>query len=413
MNQPAQPIQSSERIDLIDVLRGFAVFGILMVNMPLMFEPIAAMFEGMSPNAPWHEEFLRAAILVLFTGKFYILFSFLFGFGFWIFIHKGGVQRPELLTAYKRRLFFLLLFGIAHITFLWPGDILFYYALFGFLLILFRNASDKKAARWMVIFIFLPSILTGMIVGLVNVVSGIPEVQQEIDNAFVEQAAVMSELVARATEVYSKGTFKEIIAMNWEQWTSLLNGIIFFYPTVLGMFILGYIVARRGILSNLGMHTTLFKKVILWAFIIAVLSNILLVISYKKTDFNRFDNWMLINMVMSQIGGVSLMLVYLTGFSLLFAKGKARRVSKLLAPVGRMALSNYISHSLIAAILFMPWGFGLFGKIAIWQGVLLTVAIYATQIPFSIWWLSKFQYGPLEWLWRSLTYLKLQPFRKE
>lgn len=413
MSQLAQPIQSSERIDLIDVLRGFAVFGILMVNMPLMFEPISAMFAGMSPDAPWHEEFLRAAILLLFTGKFYILFSFLFGFGFWIFIHKGGEQKPELLTAYKRRLFFLLLFGIAHITFLWPGDILFYYALFGFLLILFRNTSDKKAARWMLLFIFLPSILTGMIVGLVNVVSGIPEVQQEIDHAFVEQAAVMSELVARATEVYSKGTFKEIMAMNWEQWTSLLNGIIFFYPTVLGMFILGYLVARRGILSNPGNHTSLFKKVILWGLIVAVVSNILLLISYKKTDFNRFDNWMLINMVMSQIGGVSLMLVYLSSFSLLFAKGKALRVSKFLAPVGRMALTNYISHSLITAILFMPWGFGLFGKVAIWQGVLLTLAIYAVQIPFSRWWLAKYQFGPLEWLWRSLTYLKLQPFRKE
>jgi len=412
MKTTAQPIQSSERIDLIDVLRGFAVFGILMVNMPLMFEPILSMFNGVSPDAPWHETFLRAIVLVLFTGKFYILFSFLFGFGFWIFIHKGGEQRPELVPIFRRRLFFLLLFGIAHITFLWPGDILFYYALFGFLLVFFRNTPDRKALWWMLIFIFLPSILTGLIVGLLNLVSGIPGVQQEIDNAFTEQAAAMAELVDRAREVYSSGTFTEIMAMNWEQWTNLLNGIVFFYPTVLGMFIFGYMVARRGVFSNLQEHLPLLKKVLTWSLFVAVIGNALLLFSHSKADFNRFDNWMIVNMIASQVGGVALMLVYVCGFALLFANGKAMLLSKLLAPVGRMALTNYISHSLITAILFLSWGFGLFGKLQMWQGVLLTLGIYAVQIPFSRWWLSKFHFGPLEWLWRSLTYLKLQPFRK-
>jgi uncharacterized protein len=412
MQATAQPIQSSERIDLIDVLRGFAVFGILMVNMPLMFEPITAMFDGLPEDAPLADEVFKNFILVFFTGKFYLLFSSLFGFGFWIFIHKGGEQKPELLSAYKRRLFFLLLFGIAHITFLWPGDILFYYALFGFLLILFRNTPDRKARWWMMIFIFIPSIFTAMIVGLLKLVAGIPEVRNEIERSFEEQAAVVSELVGRAREVYSSGSFAEVMAMNWEQWLNLTDGIVFFYSTVLGMFIFGYMVARRGILSQLEQNRALLQTVFRVSLFVAIVSNTLLFISDKKIDINIFDNWLLLNMTMSQIGGLSLMLVYVSGFALLFANGKAVRVSRYLAPVGRMALTNYISHSLITAILFMPWGFGLFGKIAIWQGVLLSIAIYAMQIPLSSWWLSRYQFGPLEWLWRSLTYLKLQPFRK-
>ncbi len=97
---------------------------------------------------------------------------------------------------------------------------------------------------------------------------------------------------------------------------------------------------------------------------------------------------------------------------LLFSKGKLSTMAKLLSPVGRMALTNYLLHSIICTTLFYSYGFGLFGKINTFQGILLSIIIFALQVPLSRWWLRNFHYGPFEWLWRSLTYMKVQPFRK-
>lgn len=413
MQATARPVPSSERIDILDVLRGFAIFGILMVNMPLMFRPISAVLSEASAEAPLHQELAESIIQLFFSGKFYILFSFLFGFGFWVFIHKGGEQQPELLTLYKRRLFFLFLFGIVHISLLWPGDILLFYSLFGFLLILFRDVSDRKASGWLLFFAMLPSLLTGLMVMCANALAGIPEAKQAMDTALAAEVAATAELVVRANEVYTTGTMLQVIAMNWEQWGSLLTGIVFFYPPVLGMFILGYMTARRGWLTHYRDHLPMFRKIFRSALAVALPANILLLKVYEYSDINVFDEWLFLEVLLTQVGGISLMLVYVSGVVLLFASGKASVFSNLLAPVGRMALTNYISHSFIAALLFMPWGFGLFGTPEVWQGMLLTLMIYALQIPLSRWWLSRFHFGPLEWLWRSLTYGKIQAFRKE
>jgi uncharacterized protein len=115
---------------------------------------------------------------------------------------------------------------------------------------------------------------------------------------------------------------------------------------------------------------------------------------------------------MHAFGGVSLGLCYVSGIVLLIAAGKGEKLKIYLAPVGRMALTNYLSHSIICFLLFYSFGLGLFGKVEVWQGIILTIVIFCLQIMFSGWWLKHFQYGPFEWLWRSLTYWKVQPFRR-
>ncbi len=126
MQTRLNPIGQSERIGLIDALRGLAIFGILMVNMPLMFQPMSQMMLGASENASVLQIISESFIKFFFEGKFYVLFSFLFGYGFWIFLSKPTTDGQSIVPVYRRRVFFLLLFGIGHITLLWAGDILFF-----------------------------------------------------------------------------------------------------------------------------------------------------------------------------------------------------------------------------------------------------------------------------------------------
>jgi uncharacterized protein len=125
------------------------------------------------------------------------------------------------------------------------------------------------------------------------------------------------------------------------------------------------------------------------------------------------NGWYILSTTSHIIGGISFGMMYVSIVALLFAKGKQKFLTQALAPVGRMALTNYLLHSIITAILFLPFGFGLFGKMEVWQGIVLTVLIFALQIPFSRFWLNRFHYGPFEWFWRSLTYMKIQPFQKD
>lgn len=181
---------------------------------------------------------------------------------------------------------------------------------------------------------------------MVGLASVNPEISAEIREGFAESYASLESFIQRASHIYASGTFSEIVKIRLAEYRMLLPGLIFFYPVVLSMFLVGF-----------------------------------------------------------------LGLCYVSAIVLLHASGKADGLMKLIAPVGRMALTNYLLHSMIAVLLFHSIGFGLFGKIELWHGILISFLIYALQIPFSIIWLKHFRFGPFEWLWRSLTYLKLQPFK--
>ena len=406
------PLHQSERIELIDATRGIALFGILMVNMLYMYEPMSQVMLGAKPDASVQQIIAESFIKFFFEGKFYVIFSMLFGFGFWVFLNKSKENEKSSLPVFKRRLLFLLLFGLAHIVFLWAGDILLYYSLFGFLLILFRKASDKNIMRWAVILALMPTILTSLMVLAVSLFTRSPEIKAEIDSQLQDNVIVMEDLVERATSIYSSGSFSEIISVRMEEFFTMLGGSLFFFcPVILAMFLIGFLVARRGIVSNYETNLPLFEKVFWWGLSIGVITNVLYTVSYRYSSMNVPDGWSLLTTSMHTFGGISLGLCYISGISILFIKGKAGLLIKYFAPIGRMALTNYLMQSIICSILFHSYGLGFYGKVEVWQGIVLAVLIFALQVQLSRWWLSRFRFGPFEWLWRSLTYFRLQPMK--
>lgn len=407
------PLKKNERIELIDALRGFALLGILMVNMPYMYEPMSQMMVGAKPDASTKHIVAESFIKFFFEGKFYVIFSMLFGFGFFVFLNKGIENTNATLPIFKRRLFFLLLFAIGHISLLWAGDVLLYYALFGFILILFRKGSDKKLIKWAVVLALVPTVLMLLMTLAVSLFSLIPEAKAEIDAQFQGNTAEMKEYVERATTIYSNGSFYEIVSVRIEEYLNLLSGSLFFFcPVILSMFLVGFLVARRGIITNYLNNLQLFRKIFWWSLVIGVIASILYTISFRYAIASVPDGWSLLASSMHTFGGISLGLCYVTGIVILFINGKARLLTDYFAPIGRMALTNYLLQSIICAVLFHSYGFGLYGKIEVWQGIVLTIIVFVLQVIFSRWWLNHFQFGPFEWIWRSLTYLKLQPMKK-
>jgi uncharacterized protein len=407
------PLNQTERITVVDALRGFALFGILMVNMLYMYEPMSQIMLGAKPDATAKQIIAESFIKFFFEGKFYVIFSMLFGFGFYIFLTKSIDNTNSALPVFKRRLFFLLLFGVAHISLLWVGDVLLYYSLFGFLLILFKKASDKKIVKWALVLALIPTILISLLTLAVSLASQIPEVKTEMDAQFQANIVVIKELVEKAAIIYSTGSFNEMVSVRIEEYLTLLSGSLFFFcPVILAMFLVGFLAARRGIITNFMSNLHFFRKVFWWGLAVGVVTNTLYTISYRYAVQSVPDGWSLLASSMHTFGGISLGLCYVSGIVILFINGKARLWADYFAPIGRMALTNYLLQSIICAILFHSYGFGLYGQVEVWQGIVLTFIIFVLQVIFSRWWLTRFRFGPFEWLWRSFTYFKLQPMRK-
>lgn len=411
MRTDLSPVRQNERILLLDALRGLAIFGILMVNMPLMFEPVTSLLLGAKPVHSLHEVIAGSFIRFFFEGKFYVLFSFLFGYGFWLFLNKSGQELSDTLPLYRRRLFALMLFGLAHIALLWAGDILVIYSLYGFILILFRNSSNRKIIRWAVGIALFPLILNGLMTLMLSLLSNMPEAREAIESNTQQRLDSLRQICENAAAAYSSGSFSAMVSMRFSEYATLLPGIIFFYPVVLAMFLTGTWAARNRIIADFEMHQPFFRKMFWWGLGIGLPANILFVIAYLKADMQAQDIWAWLYSVLHVTGGISLSAVYVSSMVLLLAKGKAGCTVKWLAPVGRMALTNYLMQSLITAVLFMGWGFGWFGKVQIWQGILFSITIFVMQISLSRWWLTHFRFGPVEWLWRTLTYGRTQPMR--
>jgi uncharacterized protein len=406
------PVKQTQRIEIIDALRGFALFGILMVNMLYMFEPMSRAMAGAKPDASAVHIIAESFIKFFFEGKFYVIFSMLFGFGFWLFMNKSMDNNASPLPAFRRRLLFLLLFGLAHVSLLWAGDILILYALIGFLLILFRKASDRRTIRWAVVMVLVPTVLTSILYLFMALASRVPEAKEAIDMQMQGNADVINNLIERATMIYSTGSFGEIVAVRIEEYLTLLSGsLLFFSPVVLAMFLVGFLVARNGLVNRYMENLPLFRRMFWWGLTAGVVTNALYTIAYRNAVLSSPDVWSLLSTSMHTFGGISLGLCYISGIIILFIRGRSGWLVRNLVPVGRMALTNYLMQSVICALLFHSYGFGFYGKVEVWQGIILTVMIFATQILFSRWWLGRFQFGPFEWLWRSLTYRRLQPMR--
>lgn len=412
MNTPISPILPAKRIATLDYLRGFALLGILMVNMLWMHSPVGL---SLTDYAFWEspaDRFSEFLIYFLFEGKFYPLFSFLFGYGFWLFLHKAD-QGKSLVGLYAWRLVVLILIGAAHIVLLWPGDILLFYGLLGLLLLPFQNKSNRSLLVWAGCLLLAPLLLLGLAAWGFSFALNHPEMAPTIQAAIEEQQGVFVALIEKALRVYPSGSFSEIVNIRLEEYSTLLTGaVIMFYPNVLAFFLLGFYAARKGLLQQIEVHLPFFRKMAVWGLAIGLLAGLGNAWLKMNSDLGMPTLESVAAMSLNALGGPLLSLAYISLLILLFRNGRWALLQNGLAAAGRMALTCYLMHSILSALLFHSYGLGLFGRVAIWQGVVLSLLIFGLQLPFSMWWLRNFHYGPFEWLWRSLTYRRMQPFRK-
>ena len=408
-----RPITAQERLPAIDTLRCVAIFGILLVNLSSFKAPIdaARLATVWWPSLP--DCVARWVIRTLAEGKFYTLFSFLFGLGMAIQMQRVEARGGRFARLYLRRLAVLLLIGACHVGLLWYGDVLVIYALLGFPLLLFRKLAGKT--------ILICCLLAYLIPILIMSTSLAPEQWPSFDGQAAAQAAPwdgwtaedVAALLKPDIATYGQGSFAEIMVRRLEDYRSLLSSIVkYFVPQVFAMFLLGLWVGRRRILHDPAPHERLLRRLVLWGLPFGLLCNagftaLLHIGGEEWLIWPTFEGY-----VLQWVGVPPLAFGYAAGVVLLIRSDAWRRRLAPLAAVGRMALSNYLLQTLVCTTLFYSYGLGLFGKVGPAWGLLMTVVIFALQIPLSVWWLRRFRFGPMEWLWRSLTYARRQPMRR-
>lgn len=410
---PISPVQQTERIQIVDILRGFALFGILFVNMTIFSRPIQAILFPVDPDTPWFDRGAAWLIHFLGEGKFYALFSLLFGLGLTLQMERIERRGGRFVPLYLRRLLVLLGIGMVHAFLIWMGDILILYALIGFLLMFFRKARPRTLLVWIVILIALPLLFNAGITALLTWARSIPDVAQEMDAIFAETTATYKADLARAYTVYANGSFSDITAQRISDYTSMgLSSYFVLGFNVLAMFLLGVYFGKREAFRNLEASRGLFRTLLVWGLIIGLAGNALyatMILSLPRIE----PGWpLLLATIGHTIGAPLLMLAYVSAFCLLACSPGWSKRLQVLAPVGQMALTNYLTQSIVCTLIFYGYGLGLFGKVGTAAGIGLTIVIYLLQIPFSHWWMKRFSYGPAEWVWRSLTYLKPQPIKR-
>ena len=405
------PLPVSERIILLDILRGFALFGILMVNMKIFIHPVNIMMLRPSLDQPLFLLIPDLLVRFLFEGKFYTLFSLLFGYGFWIFMNKK-VETGSIIPVFRRRLTVLLLIGALHIALLWAGDILFFYAIFGFFLILFRKSSDRKAAIWGAVLILLPAIITALTWGMMAMGSSFPEGKAAIDAAAAESFRSINEMIEHSRQAYGHGSFSEIVNARIKEWTALLPGLLFFYPAVLGTFLFGMLAARKNLAVSNAANTSFFRKCLPLSLTIGIAGEAVYTYASLHADMAMPNGMSVLASFSHAVGAPALTLSYIGLIIVLFEKGRLSWLWNALVPAGRMALTNYLLQSLICTTIFLSYGLGLSGQLNAIQGIALVLLIFFLQLVFSRYWMSEFRYGPVEWVWRRLTYLRPFSFRK-
>jgi uncharacterized protein len=389
------PVPGGERITVIDCLRGAALLGIIIANMRGFNAPLVAYFQ---PWLMWTwppDVVTQAFVDWLIQGKFITIFAALFGIGFAIQMDRA-MARQQGVSFYARRMLVLLGIGLAHSFLLWWGDILVWYSLCGLLLMLFRKRTQKTILIWAhVMYWFLVVLFAGVYVAtLYGLDLGGPP----------ERPGGLQAIV----KAYAEGTYREIFLMRAREWAEA-NSFILAMTRVLGIFLFGLYVWRRGYLQRPAEHVDWWRKAQRIGLVVGVIGNGIAVILELIFHPNPMRPT-LVTVVMFIIQSATvpaLSLGYSATVVLLWMNPIWQQRLMPFSYVGRMALTNYLMQSLICTTIFYSYGLGLYGRVGPFFDLFLAIGVYSLQVPFSKWWLSRYRFGPMEWVWRRLTYGRL------
>ena len=528
---PLVPITDSQRIEALDVVRGFALLGIFLMNIEYFNRTLLSIGEGMPRGLTGVDWFASWAVAYFVQGKFWTMFSLLFGMGFAVMMARAARAGREFKIPYLRRVLALAVFGAAHFVFLWEGDILFSYAvgalmllivlygktwpilgaiaisiglafipgwgsvgavagglaaagllaiylrsgkrvwripLFSFLLLLIGSLLTVAAAvLWLMpngpigprlpLSVFGPLLVVAgwlswkyyepedkrsmrlavalyMFAGVATIASGViqrftPDPDAAVVVAGQQASAEKAEGVAKRQaerekrlveakaknederRIFSSGTYAETVKWRGGRFPEKAAQDFGFAVVLIGMFLLGAWFVRSGVMENPAAHRRLFRQLAVYGLPVGIgLGLVGSLIAMSHTPGARYDGWG-IAVGLSVVGNLPASLGYV-GLIVLMLQSPTvfSRISVLGAP-GRMALTNYLSQSLISATVFYGYAMGRWGM-ARAQQVVFVLVVYAAQIAFSHWWLARFHYGPMEWVWRGFTYWQMPPLRR-
>jgi uncharacterized membrane protein YeiB len=523
-----KPVAQDERIQALDVVRGFALIGILMMNVEYFNRATAQLGSGMQTGLSGANFWVSYFVQYFVVGKFWTIFSLLFGMGFAVMLTRAERAGRSFLVPYMRRIAALTVFGALHHIFLFAGDILFSYAvaatallivlygrtkwillaivacagcgfipgmdwlfgmagglaffglaawwlrgdqrmkgfgqppviafilmlagviaiiagavtwfipntppparfglpLLGFALVMLglltrRYHADKPARPWRLgvgIYCFSFFMMTGAGASMyffpekpAAVVTKVEaEKQQKQAAERAKNLKERQERINKETAVLSKGSYQEVVALRAKGFVEHAKGEVGFATILIGMFLIGSWFVRSGIMEKAQAHLPLFRKLAMYCLPLGIGMGLLgsTIAMHAIPGSRGADGWQLasglqmLGNLPASIGYVSLVIL------MLYSASPLNRVS-VLAPFGRMALTNYLTQSLVASTFFFGYGFGHWGVSRVDQ-MLFVAVLAAAQIVFSHVWLSRFRYGPVEWLWRAVTYWQIPPMR--
>jgi uncharacterized protein len=398
----AGPVTLNERIVFIDVLRGLALFGILAANMRGFVAPLDA-YQNIGALFHFRADVIAQAIInTFFQGKFISIFSFLFGMGFAMQMSRAEARGASFLRFYPRRLLVLALFGIIHGILIWAGDILLTYALAGAILLLFRHRQQKTLLVWAASLLCLPILAATTIFVAYHT---------SLHRKWMDPKPPELGKWHKVIDIYAHGPLSRIVVQNWVEWKSALPFELFaIYAAAL--FLLGMWVWRAGIVQRLPEFTPVLRRVCAWCLPLGLAISLYVAIIPVVTPPLQVSIWRWLAAVLWLPSSHILAAGYMAGLALLFQLPAWRAKLLPFAAIGRMALTNYLMQSVLCTLFFDATVTGLYGKVGPAVALIPTILLYAAQLGFSIWWLQRYRFGPMEYLWRILTYGKMPPMRR-
>ncbi|MFE5318855.1 DUF418 domain-containing protein [Paenibacillus sp. NPDC056579] len=398
-----QPISDQSRISIIDILRGVAVFGIFFVNIVMMSSPdIFYQRAGVLPEESSINYAVRLMIDMFFTGKFYPILSFLFGFGFFIFMQRAEVRGIRVYPLFMRRMLLLLALGVLHLLLLWSGDVLHTYALLGLVLMMFYRRRAKTAFRWAVWILVLYFSLFSL------------AFLQPADEAAATMAAhyqQASATAAASTAMYqSEGNYAEwfVFRLQNEVLPNLAMEFIT-YPCIFAMMLFGFYFGKTGVFADVLRYAGLFRALRKGCGAIGLtLAGGLAVIRLRWIDLGVFS--LIGESLLIYLSGIFLSFFYISVVVLMYRRFYGQKLLYPFLHAGQMAMTNYLGQSFISFAVFA--GAGFYGKFDFLVCIMYCLEVILLQLAFSIWWMRRFRFGPVEWVWRRLTYGGLGSWKK-
>lgn len=396
-------IPIAKRHVILDALRGFALLGICMANFPefslYSFLPVEA--ASMMPTSGW-DYAVKYFLSIFVDGKFYTIFSLLFGVGFSIIITNVTKRGGNAMAVFYRRMAVLLIIGFLHLMYIWSGDILMLYALMGMILPLFLKVSDKALLWTAGVLLFLPVILDfGLEAAGVSLSAPIVDWQwRECAKVGITEDNFAYWL--RDADSYAK-VFDFLIQGAIVRLQEFVDGHRWF--KVLGLFMIGLYIGRHRLYADLEARKPLLRKAAGWGLGLGLPLSCLY--AWESMSGHPFGSGMhsliyFLSVYLTAFG-------YIGGICLLYLRHQDAACWRILAYPGRMALTNYIGQSLIGMLIYYGTGFGFGADTGLAYVELTVICVFIFQICFSALWLRFFRFGPLEWIWRCLTYLRLFP----